>query len=150
MSGRWISPPAIIPRLRAMADVDSRLLQANERTLLAWVRTSIALMTFGFVIARIGVWLRVLGAHTQAQVGLQAGPQAGLIDRHELGTAWIGGVFVAMGVIGNALAVRRFAAGRRAIRQHREIPDDPLPVVFAVLVSGFGALIGAYLLARLL
>jgi len=121
-----------------MAMVDSRLLQANERTLLAWVRTSIALMTFGFVIARIGVWMRALGA------------SAALIEHHELGTAWIGGVFVAMGVIGNALAVRRFAASRRAIRQHQEIPDDPLPVLFAVLVSGFGAIIGAYLLIRLI
>lgn len=131
-------PPAIVPRFRAMAMVDSRLLQANERTLLAWVRTSIALMTFGFVIARIGVWLRALGVHAEA------------VARHELGTAWIGGVFVAMGVVGNALAVRRFATSRRAIRRHQEIPDDPLPVAFAVLVSVFGAVIGAYLLARLL
>ena len=118
--------------------VDSRLLQANERTLLAWVRTNIALMTFGFVIARIGVWLRALGA-----------ARAELIERHEFGTAWIGGVFVAMGVIGNALAVRRFAVSRRAIRRQQEIPDDPLPVVLAVLVSVFGAIIGAYLLVRL-
>jgi putative membrane protein len=124
--------------MRAMAMVDSRLLQANERTLLAWVRTSIALMTFGFVIARIGVWLRALGASAE------------IMTRHEFGTAWIGGVFVAMGVIGNALAVRRFAVSRRAIRRQQEIPDDPLPVVFAVLVSAFGAIIGGYLLLHLL
>jgi putative membrane protein len=124
--------------MRAMATVDSRLLQANERTLLAWVRTSIALMTFGFVIARIGVWLRAFGASAE------------VVTHHELGTAWIGGVFVAMGVIGNALAVRRFTVSRRAIRRQQEIPDDPLPVVFAVLVSAFGAIIGGYLLLRLL
>jgi putative membrane protein len=81
--------------------VDPRLLQANERTLLAWVRTSIALMTFGFVIARIGIWLRTVGA------------AASTADNRELGTAWIGGVFVAIGVIASALAVRRYAAGRR-------------------------------------
>ena len=130
-----MSRPGFVPRFCAM--VDSRLLQANERTLLAWVRTSIALMTFGFVIARIGVWLRALGARSE------------LIESHPFGTAWIGGVFVAMGVIGNVLAVRRFAASRRAIRQHKEIPDDPLPVVFAILVSALGALIGVYLLRRL-
>ena len=118
--------------------VDSRLLQANERTLLAWVRTSIALMTFGFVIARIGVWLHALGARTDA------------VDTHSFGTAWIGGVFVAMGVIGNALAVRRFVASRRAIRRGQEIPDDPLPVAFAVLVCVFGAIIGGFVLVRLL
>jgi putative membrane protein len=34
--------------------------QANERTFLAWVRTSIALIGFGFAIARFGIFLRQL------------------------------------------------------------------------------------------
>ena len=32
--------------------------QANERTFLAWLRTSIALIGFGFAIARFGLFLR--------------------------------------------------------------------------------------------
>ena len=32
--------------------------QANERTFLAWLRTSIALVGFGFAIARFGIFLR--------------------------------------------------------------------------------------------
>jgi putative membrane protein len=32
--------------------------QANERTFLAWLRTSIALIGFGFAIARFGIFLR--------------------------------------------------------------------------------------------
>ncbi len=35
--------------------VDPRLYMAAERTFLAWIRTGIALMAFGFVIARIEV-----------------------------------------------------------------------------------------------
>jgi putative membrane protein len=34
--------------------------QANERTFLAWVRTSIALISFGLAIARFGLFLREL------------------------------------------------------------------------------------------
>lgn len=30
---------------------------ANERTFLAWVRTSIALISLGFVVAKFGLWL---------------------------------------------------------------------------------------------
>jgi len=30
---------------------------ANERTFLAWVRTSVALISLGFVLARVGPWL---------------------------------------------------------------------------------------------
>jgi putative membrane protein len=116
--------------------VDSRLLQANERTLLAWVRTSIALMTFGFVIARIGVWLRALGASAH---GAPDG----------FGTAWLGGVFVVLGVAGNALAVRRFVVNRRAIRRGQNVPDDSFPVAFAALVTVMGAALGGYILFRL-
>lgn len=35
---------------------------AAERTLLAWVRTGVALMGFGFVVARFGLFLRELAA----------------------------------------------------------------------------------------
>lgn len=42
--------------------------QANERTFLAWLRTSIGLIGFGFAIARFGIFLRQLqGAVTQKQ-----------------------------------------------------------------------------------
>jgi putative membrane protein len=34
--------------------------QANERTFLAWLRTSISLIAFGFAIARFGLFLRQL------------------------------------------------------------------------------------------
>ena len=33
---------------------------ANERTMLAWLRTGIALMAFGFAIARFALFLRQL------------------------------------------------------------------------------------------
>ena len=35
---------------------------AAERTLLAWVRTGLALMGFGFVVARFGLFLQQLAA----------------------------------------------------------------------------------------
>jgi putative membrane protein len=33
---------------------------ANERTFLAWIRTSIAVISLGFVVAKFAVWLREL------------------------------------------------------------------------------------------
>jgi putative membrane protein len=49
-------------------EVDSRIYMAADRTFLAWIRTGIALMGFGFVVARFGLFLRELtlaGTHQQ-------------------------------------------------------------------------------------
>ncbi|HEU5441154.1 MAG TPA: DUF202 domain-containing protein [Ktedonobacterales bacterium] len=44
------------------ADSAARDHLANERTLLAWARASIAVMALGFVVARFGLLIRELGA----------------------------------------------------------------------------------------
>ncbi|BAU62885.1 hypothetical protein STA3757_02360 [Stanieria sp. NIES-3757] len=47
--------------MNRMSKIDrQREHQANERTFLAWLRTSIALIGFGFAIARFGLFLRQL------------------------------------------------------------------------------------------
>src|SRR6204780_1272039 len=40
---------------------------AAERTMLAWIRTGLALMGFGFVVARFGLFLHELEAAQRAQ-----------------------------------------------------------------------------------
>ena len=41
---------------------------ANERTFLAWIRTSIAVVSLGFVVARFIVWLQELSGHLDLQM----------------------------------------------------------------------------------
>jgi putative membrane protein len=40
---------------------------ANERTFLAWVRTAIAIMAFGFVVEKFDLFLRIAGAEAAAK-----------------------------------------------------------------------------------
>ena len=73
---------------------DPRVRFAGERTLLAWVRTGLALMGFGFVVARFGIFL-----HEIAAVG-HAPP------RHSTGVSLgIGTALVLIGVLVLLLAV---------------------------------------------
>lgn len=46
--------------------LDARVYMANERTILAWIRTGVALMGFGFVVARFGDFLREISAQTSS------------------------------------------------------------------------------------
>jgi putative membrane protein len=112
-----------------------RLHQANERTMLAWIRTGIALMAFGFAIARFGVFLREV-----ASVGQLA------LRVHGVGSAWVGAALVALGMMANLLATLRYARIRRAI----ERGDTGAPSAGAVYILGATATLVGLVMTMLL
>ncbi|MDZ8064417.1 MAG: DUF202 domain-containing protein [Nostoc sp. DedQUE08] len=73
--------------------------QANERTFLAWLRTSIALIGFGFAIARFGIFLRQLNI----TITQQEPPVSPLSSSENLGIA-----LVIFGISTIALAAWRY------------------------------------------
>src|SRR5437899_5520396 len=64
--------------------IEAELL-ANERTFLAWVRTSIAVMSLGFVIARFSLWMREMSYGVNATMRIR---QTGISEA--LGECMIG------------------------------------------------------------
>lgn len=117
-----------------------RVHQANERTMLAWIRTGIALMAFGFAIARFGVFLRQVASFGPSATHLQQG----------VGSAWVGAVLVALGMLANLTATIRYAQIRRAIaRGEVGAPSAAVVYAFGATATLIG-LVMTVLLARAL
>jgi uncharacterized protein (DUF302 family)/uncharacterized membrane protein YidH (DUF202 family) len=102
---------------------------AAERTLLAWVRTGLALMGFGFVVARFGLFLQQLAAiqHTRSEQSY------GL-------SLWFGTALITAGVIVN------LASAWRHIRMVRGLDHgdsaSSRSVTQAVAIAAFLGLVG--------
>lgn len=77
---------------------------ANERTFLAWIRTSVAVMAFGFVVVRFSLFL------TQLSVMLNKSN----LDDHKEYSAIAGNVLVVAGMFTTLLGYIRY---RRAEKQ---------------------------------
>jgi putative membrane protein len=116
-----------------------RLHQANERTMLAWIRTGIALMAFGFAIARFGVFLRQVASLGQVSVHF-----------HGVGSAWVGAALVALGMAANLLATIRYAQIRRAIERGDVGAPHPLMVYVFGITATLVGLVMTVLLVRAL
>ena len=107
--------------------------------MLAWIRTGIALMAFGFAIARFGVFLRQVASIGQVTVHQQA-----------VGSAWVGAALVALGMLANLLATIRYAQIRRAIeRGATGAPNALVVYVFGIIATLVG-LVMTILLVRAL
>jgi putative membrane protein len=131
------SPPAAAPQpLTAVAPRparDARYDWAAERTLLAWIRTGLAMMGFGFVVARFGAFLRVPGL---------SAPGAAPDDGQSTASIAAGVLMIALGMLANLVALRRFLQNHRALSRGEPIDPSPLgPSALAV----FSALLGVAL-----
>ena len=117
---------------------------ANERTFLAWVRTAIAVMAFGFLVAKFNLFLKIAaeslagGGHAVAVPGGAFGGAAGI-------------VLILAGTVMVAVAALRFLRTGRAIDSPEPHTDGArVDLALAALMVVLGIALVAYLSHTLL
>lgn len=126
-----MEPDATTPKPASMSDY-----LAAERTLLAWIRTSLAFMGFGFVVARFGLFLQELRA-----------PLAGLPSRSSGASLWFGIALIASGVLITVFSGLHHLRLIRSLRRGESSPQHPttLAAALVVLLTLVGIGIAIYL-----
>ena len=108
---------------------DPRIYMAAERTFLAWIRTGVAFMGFGFILARFGLFLRELATTSAAP------PHTASAFSLPVGIA-----LIVIGILVNIVAAAQHHRYIRAIDQGRFRSAFGSRFVYSVAV--FLALIG--------
>lgn len=109
---------------------------ANERTFLAWLRTGIALVALGFVVARFGLLLRELAA----SAGARTGPTTNHIS------SLFGTAIVILSALFLILSYLRYRRTDQALARGAYTSDRVLIAAVASVVTAIAILLAVYLL----
>ncbi|MGA9527609.1 MAG: DUF202 domain-containing protein [Terriglobales bacterium] len=106
---------------------------ANERTFLAWVRTGIATIIFGFAIGRFSIALREflrIEGHASASSGV---------------SAWLGVISIVGGVLLILAGLARYRKTRVQLETNSFQPAGFVIDIVSYLLGLFGIALGGYL-----
>jgi putative membrane protein len=117
-----------------------RVHMANERTFLAWIRTSIGIMAFGFVVEKFALFIKqmslILG---NANIENVSPPSHGY-------SAIVGIFLVGFGTLMGLLAFVRYKKVERQINEDTYQPSSILYVLLTISVLAVGIFLVVYLI----
>jgi len=131
---------AIIEDEKSAKVLNRRVHMANERTFLAWIRTSIGIMAFGFVVEKFAFFIKqmslILG---KADIENTSPPSHGY-------SAIVGIFLVGLGTLMVMLAFVRYKNVERQIDENTYQPSSILYILLTISVLGVGIFLVMYLI----
>lgn len=120
--------------------LNRRVHMANERTFLAWIRTSIGIMAFGFVLEKFALFTKqmafILGQQVAAETSV---PSHGY-------SAILGIVLVSLGTVMAALAFVRYKKIQKQIDSDTWQTSSKLDALLTFAVFAIGIMLVIYLI----
>lgn len=109
---------------------------ANERTYLAWVRTGIGIMAFGFVVVKFSLFVKQIGFVLKTKVST---PSHGY-------SSIIGIILVALGTLSILLAFLQYRRTEKQLKTASYVPTTLLTALLTGVIFLISILLIAYLL----
>jgi len=134
----------------------SRQHLANERTFLSWMRTSIALIGLGFIVARFGLFLREFGLVVKSNSNINiinngsnnnANTAASLFGHYQ--SSLIGITIIILGIVLIGLALRNYLITRSQIENGSYTTSNFNIFAASISLVFLGILVIVYLFAVL-
>jgi len=117
-----------------------RVHMANERTFLAWIRTSIGIMAFGFVVEKFALFIKQMSLFLgNANIEKALPPSHGY-------SAIVGIFLVGLGTLMGLLAFVRYRKVKRQIDEDTYQPSSILDILLTISVLAVGIFLVMYLI----
>ena len=137
--------PKKSPVLKEHRVQNRRVHMANERTFLAWIRTAVGIMAFGFVVEKFSLFLKYL-AHYLVQSPPTGKPPLQQAAPWSPGySSFLGMILIGLGAVMGVLAFIRYKRTERQIDEDTYRPSLILDILLTISIVAIGFFLLIYL-----
>lgn len=132
--------PEIIEDKKSVRVRNRRVHMANERTFLAWIRTSIGIMVFGFVVEKFALFIKQVSYFLgKSNIEKALPPSHGY-------SAIFGILLVGLGALMAVLAFIRYKKVERQIDEDTYQPSSIIDILLTISLLAVGIFLVMYLI----
>jgi uncharacterized membrane protein YidH (DUF202 family) len=132
------------PEIKQIRVQNRRVHFANERTFLAWIRTAIGIMAFGFVVEKFSLFLKYL-AHYLIQTPLAGAPAVQHAPWSPGYSSFLGMTLIFLGMFMGVLAFVHYKQTERQIDEDTYHPSLILDILLTISITSIGFFLLIYL-----